>query len=71
MDCSAIQNVRKSRSDKQYFYVNGRFVRDRLLQAAMRQAYRDVLHHDLQASWCVFLNIAPELVDVNVHPSQV
>jgi DNA mismatch repair protein MutL len=60
----------KSRSDKQYFYVNGRFVRDRLLQAAMRQAYRDVLHHDLQASWCVFLNIAPELVDVNVHPSK-
>ena len=51
----------KSRSDKQYFYVNGRFVRDRLLQAAMRQAYRDVLHHDLQASWCVFLNISPEL----------
>jgi DNA mismatch repair protein MutL len=60
----------KSRSDKQYFYVNGRFVRDRLLQAAMRQAYRDVLHHDLQASWCVFLNISPELVDVNVHPSK-
>lgn len=60
----------KSRSEKQYLYVNGRFVRDRLLQAAMRQAYRDVLHHDLQASWCVFLNIAPELVDVNVHPSK-
>ena len=60
----------KSRSDKQYFYVNGRYVRDRLLQAAMRQAYRDVLHHDLQAVWCVFLNISPELVDVNVHPSK-
>ncbi|NCV40471.1 MAG: DNA mismatch repair protein MutL [Betaproteobacteria bacterium] len=51
----------KSRSDKQYFYVNGRYVRDRLLQAAMRQAYRDVLHHDLQA---VFRFIAMQLAQV-------
>ena len=66
----ALPTYSKSSRNAQYFFINGRFVRDKLIAHAIREAYRDVLHLDRHPTYVLFLNMDPEGLDVNVHPAK-
>ncbi|WP_218813671.1 DNA mismatch repair endonuclease MutL [Rickettsiella endosymbiont of Dermanyssus gallinae] len=60
----------RSQTDLQYFYVNNRIVKDRLINHAIKQAYQDVLYQGRHAAFVLFLEIEPQSVDVNAHPAK-
>ncbi|MFM1925708.1 MAG: mismatch repair protein MutL [Pseudomonadota bacterium] len=71
MGRAGLPDAARSRPDHQFAYVNGRFVRDKVLMHGARSAYEDVLHGHKQPAYALFIQIDPMLVDVNVHPTKI
>ena len=65
-----LPNHSRSQADQQYFYVNGRNIKDKVVTHAVRQGYQDVLYHGRHPVYALFLTVDPKMVDVNVHPTK-